>query len=123
MEEKSSAGSDGVKLSKRNPALHSRLELRQTNRYESLGKGHRTPLATRQRSWASDFTCRVGMALGEPRNAKEFMRMLPVAMKSESKDMVGLKRGGSRRGNGDYSCIMCSKLGKFCRLEMRRLRD
>ena len=104
MEEKSSTGSGGVKLSRRNPALHSRLRLRQTNRYESLGKGHRIPLATRQRSWASDFTCRVGMALGEPRNEEKFIRMLPVAMRSDSKDMVGLERGGSRRGNGDRRC-------------------
>ena len=91
MGKKSFVGSDDVKLSKRNPALHLKQELRQTDRYGNLDKGHRIPLATRQRSWASDFTCRVGMILEEPRNAEEFMRMPLVAMRSNSKDMVGLE--------------------------------
>jgi hypothetical protein len=88
MEKKSSEGSDDVKLSKRNPALHLGLGLRQINRYENLGKGHRIPLATRQRSWVSDFTCRVGMVLEDPRNAEDFVRMPSVAMRSDSKAMT-----------------------------------
>lgn len=87
-----------MKLSKRNPALHSRLELRQTNRYENLGDGHRIPLTTRQRSWASGFTCRIGMVLEEPLNVEESARMPLVAMRSDSKDIVVWNEVGSGVG-------------------------
>lgn len=111
IEKKSSGGSDGVKPSKRKPALCSELELRQADRFESLTKGHRIPLATRQRFRASDLTCRDGMVFGEPRNVEKFARMPPVAIRSDSKDMAGFEwtrflRGKSDRGV-DMSCLQC----------------
>ena len=57
----------------------------------SLDGSYRIPPATRQRSWARDFTCRAGMVLEEPREVEKFVRMLPVAMRSASKDMVYLE--------------------------------
>lgn len=39
------------------------------------------------------------MALGEPRDVEKLARIPPTAMRSATKDMVGLKRSGLRRGN------------------------
>ena len=80
-----------MKLSKRKPALYSKLGLRQASIYESLGVDHRIPLATRQRSQASDLTCRAGMVLEEPRNVVKFARMPLVAVRSDAKDMADLE--------------------------------
>ena len=73
------------------------------------GQGHRIPLATRQMSWANDLTCRSGMVLEEPRNVEKFARMPRAAVRSDSKDMMGLEwtvslRGKSDRGV-DKSCL------------------
>ena len=40
------------------------------------------------------------MVLEEPREVEKFVRMLPVAMRSASKDMVYLEGGVFWRGNG-----------------------
>lgn len=42
------------------------------------------------------------MALEDPRGAEKFLRIFPVAIKSASKAMVGLERGGFWRGNGKF---------------------
>ena len=55
---------------------------------ESPDRSYRTPLATRQRSWAREFTCRAGMSLEEPRATEKFARIPPVATSNGSKDMA-----------------------------------
>ena len=48
------------------------------------------PLATRQRSKVKVLTCLPGIVLAELRGAENFERMPPVAVRSASKDIVGL---------------------------------
>ena len=45
------------------------------------------------------------MVLEEPRNAEKFARKSRAAIRSVSKDMMGLERGGFWRGNGGRCCI------------------
>lgn len=62
---------------------------------------YRIPLATRQRSWANELICRAGIVLEEPRDVEKFVRMLRVAIRRASKDMVGLEKDEFWRGNVD----------------------
>lgn len=57
------------------------------------------PLATRQKSKERDSTCRLGTVFAELRGAEKFEIMLLAAVRSASKDMVGLGRGVFLRGN------------------------